>query len=67
MIHFDVVFTPDGAGNGTNGLKATWTCASGMFKIAWSNGFTDHMVLSADGKELSGTGGLGDAISASRK
>jgi len=64
---FDVTFKSGGAVSATNGLTATWSCSNGTFLIKWLDGFTDHMQLSSNGKELSGTSWAGNPISATRR
>jgi len=65
-LRFNVIFRADGSGTADNGLSVKWTCSKGRYTISWSNGFTDHMTLSRDGKRLDGTGRLGDSIYAIR-
>jgi uncharacterized caspase-like protein len=67
FLKYDVAFESSGSASATNGLTATWTCTKGLFLISWNGGLTDHMVLSSDGKELSGSSWAGNPISASRK
>ena len=66
-LAMDVNFKSDGSGATQSGIVGKWTCANGRYRIAWLNGFTDSMVLSPDGRRLSGTSYFGNPISASRK
>jgi hypothetical protein len=54
----EVVFKSDGTGTANTGLTGTWTCSNGVVIVAWNNGLAaDHLKLSPDGKQMTGTGG----------
>jgi hypothetical protein len=66
FLKFDVVFNANGSLSATNGLTGTWSCTDGTFTISWIGGLADHLVLSADGKEMSGTSWAGNPVSGTR-
>ena len=54
----DATIRPDGAATQASGATATASCAGDHVTIAWSNGFTDDLTLSADGAQMTKIGGL---------
>ena len=62
-----VVFKSNGTGAATNGVTSKWTCDGGMYTIAWSNGYTDRVTVSSDGRRIAGNGYGGIRIAASRQ
>jgi len=53
-----VVIKPNGTALAGSSLTGQWSCTNGNVVIAWSNGTTDHMSLSNDGRHIQGTNGL---------
>jgi hypothetical protein len=49
----------NGTASSANGLTATWTCKEGRYNVVWSNGFTDHVTISADGNSADVVNNIG--------
>jgi hypothetical protein len=68
FINGDVTFRADGSL--TQGqLTGRWSCSNSdrTVTITWSHGFTDHLVVSADGTRLSGSNNVRNGVSGQRK
>lgn len=50
---------PNGTASSANGLTATWTCRDGRYDVVWSNGFTDHVTVLADGNSADVVNNIG--------
>ena len=64
-----VEFFPDGRAVGAR-VTGTWTLidpAQREFRITWSNGYVDLVILSADGRSLEGRNTEGSSVEARRK
>ena len=48
-------------------VTGTWTCRDQNIVIEWSHGFTDRLIISADGTRMNGRNQIGSAVSGSRK
>jgi hypothetical protein len=62
-----VVLKPDGTTSNSDGNEGFWTCTSGAVTVTWNKGGgPDNLMLSSNGKLLSGTGAFGVALTGSR-
>jgi uncharacterized caspase-like protein len=48
-------------------VTGTWTCRDQNVVIEWSHGFTDRLIISADGTRMNGRNQVGSAVSGTRK
>ena len=55
FVNGDVTFTGDGRFS-QGPRSGTWTCSGRNVRLVWSHGFIDDVVLSPDGRRLSGSG-----------
>jgi hypothetical protein len=69
--HAVVVLRNNGTGiqrqDGGANHSSNWICNDGTLDISWSNGVTDHMTLSSNGRRLSGNGAMGMAVTGDRR
>jgi hypothetical protein len=66
--HFDTktVISSNGSARNSGGYTATWTCNEGQYVFVWSNGATDHILLSTDGNHLDAVNNIGASFSGTR-
>lgn len=55
FVNGEVTINPDGT-HQQGAITGTWTCAGNEVGMSWSHGYVDDLVLSADGRSLSGVG-----------
>jgi hypothetical protein len=60
-----VTLNANGTGSSAHGFKSTWTCSNRTAVIRWPMA-QDTMVLSSDGKKLTGSNNIGVAVTGSR-
>jgi hypothetical protein len=60
-----VTLNANGTGSSAHGFKSTWACSNRTAVIHWPLS-QDTMVLSSDGKKLTGSNNLGMAVTGSR-
>jgi hypothetical protein len=60
-----VTLNANGTGSSAHGFKSTWTCSNRTAVIRWPMA-QDTMVLSSDGKKLTGSNNVGVAVTGSR-
>jgi TPR repeat len=69
--NISVVVKPDGTADASNGGQAILACEGGIYEFKWQGvfalGHVSRMTLSADGKQMSGSGPWGVSESAVRK
>jgi hypothetical protein len=60
------VISSNGSARHSVGSTATWTCNGGQYVFIWSDGYTDHISLSADGNQLDVVNNFGTHFSPTR-
>jgi len=65
----EVTFYSNGAADASNGAKGSWQCThpvGRVYVIKWTNGWTDTLTLSTNGRRLSGKNNMGSPVTAQR-
>jgi hypothetical protein len=65
----EVTFYSNGAVDASNGAKGNWQCTHSVgrvYVIKWTNGWTDTLTLSTNGRRLSGKNNMGSPVTAQR-
>ena len=62
----EVTFYSNGAVDASNGAKGNWQYTGQVYVIKWTNGWTDTVTLSTDGRRLNGKNNMGSPVSAQR-
>jgi hypothetical protein len=64
-----VVLKADGtASNSAGNDVGTWHCSEGAVTVTYNDGLgSDHLIVSSNGKRLTGTGRMGATVSATRQ